>query len=314
MKAAEEYRKLASNQLGLLTALQLRMLGAGQKSVQHRVESGEFERLSRRVLRVAGSPDTPAQRALAAVLDADQGAALSHASAAHWWGVPGFDLEPFQVTTRRLSNPVPDRLARVHRIRSFDGRHRTVLNLVPVVRPELLALQLCGSHHPARAERAFDRMWSMRLLSGRSTRRVLDEVAGSGVRGVTALRALLDVRGPDYVPPASHLEARFAQVLREGGRDPMDRQVDLGDEDNWCGRVDFADMGSSRRALIEVDSERFHTALVDLETDRRRQEHLERAGFVVGRVTDVQVFHHPRDVLSEVDRVRRVARLGARVA
>ena len=201
-------------------------------------------------------------------------------------------------------------LARVHRIRSLTEAHGVVLRGVPVVRPELLALQLCGSVHPDRAERALDRMWSMRLLSGPSTRRMLDEVAASGVRGVTVLRALLDDRGPLYVPPASGLEARFAQILREAGLAPMERQLDLGDHEGWCGRVDFADPPTpgGRRALVEVQSEKYHTALVDRRSDEERLLRLRAAGFVVGTVDDFQVWHQPRQVLAEVRRVRSEAR------
>ncbi len=268
MAPRHDYRGLAEAQHGLLTGEQLAGLGLTAAGSKHLRRNGSVERVGLRTLRVAGSVRSEEQAALAAVLEAGPDAAVSHRSAACIWGVAGFAMHPVEVTTSRGSMPTSARLARVHRMRGFDASHRTVLDGIPIVRPELLALQLCATLHPARAERALDNMWSRRLLSGPSARRVLDEVAASGVRGVTTLRQLLDERGPDYVPPASNLEARFEQILRDAAEPAMLRQVDAGDAARWCGRVDFADPpGDTQRALMEVDSERYHSALVDRRAD-----------------------------------------------
>lgn len=147
-------RQLAAIQHGLVTRAQASCSGVDSDAVDHRCNRGEWIPLGHRVLRAVSSADSVEQRALAAVLDAGEGAALSHHSAASWWGLPGFELTPTEVTVARCA----------------DERRG-------------------------------------RLLSGPSVRRVLDEVAASGVRGVRLLRALLDDRGPGYVPPASGLEA-----------------------------------------------------------------------------------------------------------
>ncbi len=286
-------------QQGLLTRDQATDLPT--RSLHRRASGREWIREGPRLIRHVAAPRTDQQRALAAVLDAGEHALLSHGSAAALWGLPGFSLCPVHVVTIRRSHPVHRPVGTVHRMRALQPHHGTALNGIPVVRPELLALQLCGSLSAARAERMFDRAWSMRLLSGRSTRRLLDEVSGSGVRGVTVLRAILDDRGGDYVPPASGLEGRFAQIIREANLPAFERQVDLG-SDVWCGRVDFFD--PEHKILVEVDSERFHAALSDARSDEERAERLRRAGFRIVRVTDDQVFHRPWQV---VDAVRRGA-------
>ncbi len=302
------HRDVAADQRGLLTVRQAAATDLTTEGVRHEVATGRLERLGLRVLRVEGSAPDSEQRALAAALDC--GGLLSHVSAAAWWGLPGFLLEPLEVCTARTPRASATPLARVHRIRSLTETHGVVLRGVPVVRPELLVLQLCASVHPDRAERSLDRLGSERVLSGPSTRRRLDEVAASGVRGVRTLRQLLDDRGPSYVPPASGLEARFAQILREAGLAPMERQVDLGDAARWCGRVDFADPPTpvGHRALIEIQSERYHTALVDLRSDHERLHRLRAGGFVVGTVDDFQVWHARAEVLAEVRRVRSEVR------
>lgn len=289
-------------QLGLLRTDQTPELSP--RTRHRRAAGGEWVREGPRVLRHTAAPRSDAQRVLGAVLDAGDGAVLSHESAAALWGLPGFTLCPAQVVTPRRSHPVLRPVGTVHRMRALAPRHGTVLDGIPVVRPELLVLQLCGRVSAPRAERLFDRAWSMRLLSGRSTRRVLDEVSGSGVQGVRTLRAILDARGDDYEPPASGLEGRFAEIIREANLPSMERQVDLGDE-TWCGRVDFFDR--VHKLVVEVDSERYHSALSDVVADRERAERLRTAGFRVVRVTDQQVFHRPWQVVAAVRTARRRA-------
>lgn len=105
----------------------------------------------------------------------------------------------------------------------------------------------------------------------------------------------------DYVPPASGLEGRFAQILEDADVPGFARQVDVGDE-RWCGRVDFRDQALP--LIVEVDSERYHRALTDVQADRHRQQRIESAGFTVLRITDQQVWHRPGEVVNEVRRAR----------
>ncbi len=180
---------------------QARQLGIGRHGVQHRTLSGEWVRQGRRVITHSASPHSEHQKAMAAVIDAGQGAALSHSSAAALWGIPGFRLFPWHVTISRRSHTVSQSLGHVHRMRALQSEHVTELQSIAIVRPELMMLQLAGVVHPSRVGVLLDRAWSMRLLSGRSTRTFLDEVATSGMRGVAVLRRTLDERPSDYIPP-----------------------------------------------------------------------------------------------------------------
>ncbi|MGI8756649.1 MAG: endonuclease domain-containing protein, partial [Acidimicrobiales bacterium] len=172
---------------------------------------------------------------------------------------------------------------------------------MPVVRPALLLLQLAACVTPWRLRRALDHLWNRRLLSGPSVRRELGPLMHRGRAGTVALRTLLDSLPMDYVPPASGLEGRFAQILEEADVPGLARQVDVGDE-RWCGRVDFRDQALP--LIVEVDSERYHRALTDVEADRHRQQRIESAGFTVLRITDQQVWHRPGEVVNEVRRAR----------
>jgi very-short-patch-repair endonuclease len=116
------------------------------------------------------------------------------------------------------------------------------------------------------------------------------------------LRALLDERGDDYVPPASNLERRFVGIVTQAGLPDMRRQVDSGDDDRWVGRVDFRD--ARLPLVVEIQSETFHSALTDRLDDEARLSALRAAGFEVVEITEEQVWHRPRDVVRAVQEAR----------
>ena len=74
------------------------------------------------------------------------------------------------------------------------------------------------------------------------------------------------------------------------------RQVDLGSEERWCGRVDF--IRDDLALVVEVQSERYHSALTDQAHDAARRANLEVAGFTVVEVWDTQLWHAKREVLA----------------
>src|SRR5689334_6824647 len=98
MEFDEMIRTLAANQHGVLSRRQLSAAGVARTDVHHRLARGVLQRLSPRVFRIAGSPDTLAQRSMAAALDVVETAVLSHSSAAAWWQIPGFTSSPIQTT------------------------------------------------------------------------------------------------------------------------------------------------------------------------------------------------------------------------
>ncbi len=293
---------LADRQHGLVARWQCRSLGMSAASVRGRL-GRQWEDLSDEVARRTGSHPGRAQTTLAAVLDAGPGTVLADSAAAAWWRVPGPQLDPIRVVrvsrTHRTS-----RLATVSTVRRLPAHWVTEHDGIPIARPELVALQLFASQPYERAERWVERMWSMRLLSGRSIDRFLDDHGRRGRNGTAGLRRYLEPRGAGYVPAASNTETRAQQVLAEAGIE-VDRQVDTGDEVHWTGRVDFRVRCTN--VLIEVQSEFHHSALVDRESDARRLRGLEAAGFEVVEVTDTEVWHRPAVVVRRVREALRRA-------
>jgi len=260
---------LAARQHGLVSRPQLRDLGLTSMEATRLARSDAWEPAGGRVLRRAGLPVTPAQRLLAPVLDQGGDAALAYLGAGSWWGLQGCSERPVDIVTTSTSSRATA-LARVHRVRSLPPRWAVVLRGVPIVRPELLAMQLHAVCHPKRAATLVDRLWSRRLLSGPSIEVFLADMGRSGRNGIGPLRAYLDRCGADYVPPASGLEGRVRDLL-DGHGIPMHRQVDSGGED-WSGRVDFRH--ATLPVVLEVQSEAFHLALTDVERDEARHQRL----------------------------------------
>ncbi len=297
---------LAAHQHGVVARYQLLEDGWSRSEVSRLCTHHGWEATSTRVLRRKGSPDTRSQRVSAAVLDAGPDAYLSHESAAAWLGHRGCRLErPVHVVTTRLTRRRSP-LARVHRVRAIDARWVTDLGGVSVVRPELVALQLFAVHRYRRAERIVDSLWSQRLVSGASIEALLTDMGARGRNGTAGLRRYFDARGPGYTPPDSGLESRTQQILDDAGI-RVRRQVDVGAERRWTGRVDFVVIGAP--VVVEVQSELYHSSTTDRAHDTRRIGALQASGFAVVEVTNEMVWSEPHRVVSLVcDGMRRAHR------
>lgn len=292
---------LAERQHGIVTTPQVAALGATRNSIAHMVASNQWERLSPMLLRRVGSPPSRGQRVIVAVLDAGEGAALSHRSAAAWWRIRGFNLADLEVTRLRSKNSIPPRFARlVHEPRCFPGHHITVLDAVPVTVPSRIPFDLAATQHWL-AEKALDRAWAANLLTYRSSTHMLDDLAQRGRTGITLMRELLAARGPDYRPNDTNLEDRLQQLAREAGLYDLVRQRNLLGRE-WLGRVDFVD--SARRLVIEVDSAFIHGALIDEAEDVARTEALTVAGYRVERFTDTEILFDPRGTVARLRTIR----------
>lgn len=285
MGSESDLSELAERQHGLLSVRQLRAAGLSDAAIRHRRRSGRLVRLSPRVLKIAGSADTPAQRAMSATLDVS-GAAVALWSAAALWGLPGFELEPVHVLTSRVPHRGSPRLGVLHSAVRLHEGHLALVDGIPVTTPVRTLVDLARRIHPGRLERLCDTMWARRLLDGHVLGRTVEELAVPGARGAVVLRALAEARPPSFRPPESNTERRVNELLTEAGQRPLERQVDVGDH-MWIGRVDLLDRG--RRLIVEVQSDLFHGSLVDQRHDAERLARLRAAGWTVLEVSEHEV-------------------------
>jgi len=291
-------RNLAERQHGVVTRRQLVELGFTRQAVAHSLSSGRLDRLTERVLRVRGSAPTAHQRAMAAALDVPSGA-IALFSAAGLWRVPGFITEPWHVLTGRRPHRGGAHLGRVHSTVRWTKDDITTLDGIPVTTPLRTLVDLAGRIHPERLSKACDRMIDTRLLRLDQLHQLSSTLPERPrAPGTAALRRLIADRPPGYRPVASNLERRFETLLSGAGEAPFERQVDLGDADGWIGRVDFLDR--SRGVVVEIQSELFHSGLVDRDRDRVRIARLRRAGWIVLEITEHEIWHRPDIVLAKV--------------
>jgi hypothetical protein len=280
---------------------QVRELGAGRHAIEHRLATGRWAAVHPGVYRLPGTERSWEQRLHGLVLASGPVAAASHRSAAALLRIPEFDRRGLiEVVTPRPRRH-RDANGQVHRWRVLPDHHLTVIEGIPTTRVARTLCDLAGVLHPARTERALDNCLSMGIVTPGTLQVTFSELASRGRNGVAVMRRLLEERTEGYVAPASELEARFRDIMRAAGLPPPVRQLDVGDAERWIGRVDVA--YPACRLLIELDSRRHHTALLDREADAARDSALVGAGWRVVRFTWADLVERPDEV---VDQVRRL--------
>lgn len=303
--------RITARQHGMAAVAQLRHAGIDRWHRGRWSAHPGWEQVTPRVLRVAGAPMTPESCWTAAVLDAGDGAVLSHTSAAALWGLPGFDTFPIHVTRPRRRARRPSTLAVVHEPLRLPESHLTSVRGVPVTTGARTIFDLAGTVRPGRAERALDNALSRNVTTLGELTRVVDELGGRGVPGTASMRRFLAARGRGYVAPESGLEARCFGWLADAGFPPLDRQVPVGDAAGLIGRVDG--LCRDLPVIVEVDSHRHHSSLLDRAADARRDERLSAAGYEVVRIQEHEI--DARDVRAldrlAAARARAAARRGA---
>jgi len=305
MRDLEPLNRLAATQHGLVSRRQVAAEGLTSAALLWAVESRRVEWLSRRVLRFVGSPATDLQRAMAATLDTD-GGAVARRSALALFGIPGCELAPIHVLTSRRPHRGSAHLGVVHSSRSFTPDHVVLVHGVPVTSPARALRDVAGSLGQLRLEYLCDDLLRREVLTLPQLHEMVESLPRrGGSRGAGHLRRLVLERPIGWTPTESRLERRFERLLEGAGEPPFLRQVDLGDDESWIGRVDFADR--HHELVVEVQSERFHSTLSDRRRDQERRRRLEAAGWTVIEVTEDEIWHHPGRVVERVRRARRRA-------
>lgn len=277
----------AATQFGLVTVAQARELGLSTDQIKHRVRSGRWQRLHRGVYRVAGSPPSWRQRALAACLALPPDGTTSHltASALVRLGEPAPPTPHLTVgptRSARLAGAV------VHRS-PLDPQDVTRVDGIPTTTAGRTLVDCAGMLGPVRLQRMVDEAMHRRLVDPAQIDAIWDRVRqGPGRGGEGRLRkALAPWVGP--IRPGSPAEARLRQQLRQWGFPEPDLQVIVRSASGEV--VARIDLGwPLLRVGIEYDSQRWHgpTRWAD---DLARQDHLERLGWRILRADLVDL--HP---------------------
>lgn len=285
---------IAARQKGLISLDQLRTLGIERATVQRRVSLGALHAVHRGVYTVGHPLLERRGRFLAAVLACGPGAVLSHRSAAELWGMGTWLGRPIDVTApgRRGRNPEG---IDAHRHGSLIPADRTVVHGIPCTTVSRTLLDLAGVVSLGELRQALAQAEVERVLDFGALRRQIDR--GRGRRGVARLRLLLDELDPATKRTRSELERRFLHLCRRAGLPPPEVNVmlDLGDARFM---PDF--LWRQERLIIELDGRRYHDTNSAYESDRRREQRLQLAGWRVSSCTWSQVVNEPRELAATV--------------
>ncbi len=275
----EQVGRLARKQYGLVSREQLELLGFTRHAIDWRLGSGLLEPVFRGVYRLRGCAVTWEQQALAAVLRAGPGSALSHRSAARLFGLDGArsrDRDPIEVATpawryARISGVTTHRLdgAPLTRWRGIPVTHlpRTLLDLATVLDGEALEIALDS------AQRIFPALKETMPA-------FLEDLGGAGHRGVRTLRTLLQVRTG---VTDSALETRVLRRLRELEVEPWQPLFCVRDRGRLILEVDFA--WPEEKVALHVDGYRWHSGRIRFDRDAGQRSVLAAMGWLSVVVT-----------------------------
>jgi len=287
-----EVAKLARQQHALVTLAQVDDIADTKRVdwlVEARIAKGTWRSPQRGVYAIGGSPETWRQRLLAAVFALGATGAAGTQSACALYGIPGFPEKPIELLVLRPAQGKP-RDAIVFQTRLLPESHRTTVDAIPVTALPRTIFDLAARLPMGRVARALDHSLAYGLAPVERFWDVFFDLAKRGRRGTRVMRILLNERAGDYVAPASELEARFRELVRKYQLPEPRAQVDLGDDDEWIGRVDYLFPGN---LVVETDGRRYHSALLDVQADTDRDGRLHASGRRVLRLTWQDVIERP---------------------
>jgi hypothetical protein len=246
--------------------------------VKRRLGDGRWHAASYGVYRVGGAPDTWRQRLWVALLEAGDGAFVSHRSSSALFVVPGFPPGIVEVSKpRALDHTIHAGV--LHESGLILPGHLTTVDGIPCSTLARTMFELAAVVRGDRLIRAVDNAMAHRGLTSQQLEDIVREMAKRGRKGSAIMRKISEQRGPDYVPPESGLESELIDLLVGAGLPEPERQIEVGDEDSFIGRVDLG--YRRRKLLLEVDGGPWHTSVSARAHDRERRNRLTAAGWRV---------------------------------
>ena len=231
---------------------------------------------------------------MAAVLACGPGAVLSHRSAAALWGIRVEHRSIIDVTAPGRRGRIPVDIA-AHRADFLAPEDCIVLHRIPctILARTLLDLAAILPVHELR--QAVAEAEVKRVLNFAAVRAVIKR--GRGRRGVARLRMVIEELDPDTKRTRSELERRFLALCKRAGlpRPEVNVLLDLG---NVRFEPDF--LWRDQRLIIETDGRQSHDTYSAFESDRRRAQRLQLAGWRISQCTWSQVVYEPQELAAIV--------------
>jgi very-short-patch-repair endonuclease len=286
--------EVAGAQRALVLLSQLRALGIGRGSYEHRVRVGALHRVFPSVLSVVYPLREPWAAETAALLHAGDDALLSHETAAAVWGLAA---TPSFVAITVIGRHVRGRPGlQVNRVKTLGIRDVRLHQGFPVTSP---ARTLIDCATGGNLDRLLDQARALKLVTDAEIEAAIDRCPRR--RGTRSLRTLLEAE-KDTGFTRSQAERVLKRLVRDAG---LDRPV-------FNTRVEGVEADAywpRHKLVVEVDSVQFHGHYQAFQRDRAKANKLIAAGYVVLRFTWHQLTQRPLLVVATI--ARTLARLEA---
>jgi very-short-patch-repair endonuclease len=240
----------------------------------------------------------PEMRATAAALVRPD-SAVSHESAALMFALPAVRRQERPILTAMLGNGEGRPDALIHRAR-LDAAEVTTWFGVPVTRPARTVIDIARDS----GLRAGLVVADAALADGLVSMAELDAALVGQVRwpGVRTARRVVELASPLAESPLETL----ARLLVFNAGLPLPELQAVVHTRGGSYRVDG--LWRDKRVILEADGFLKYATPADLRAEKLRQENLERAGYVVVRVTWDDVVHRPAETARRIASALRFAR------
>jgi hypothetical protein len=286
---------VAARQLSLLTGSQAREIGFSHNHIQHRLDTGRWEKLIRDLFAIGGAPRTWQRDALAPCLAGPPGAVTSFATATGVWGLA--DPSPLPHVTFPPGSSARMPIAKVHRAQ-LGAADVTRVGVIPVTRVPRTLVDFASIAGKAALEHAVDTALNRRLATPTQIIAALDR--SQRAPGRAGGRALMAALGPwiDPIRPGSEAEARLLRRLAQWQLPDPVRQHRVVDGAGTCvGRVDVA--WPRWKVGLEYDSLEFHGPR-RFEHDERRHDAVVALGWTLVHTDRVDLLPGDLRLLGEL--------------
>lgn len=299
-----EVLRLAEQQFGVFRTDQAVSLGYAERALRRDVDNGRLHLPHPGTFAVAGHPDSPQQRATAAVLACGEGALLSFHSA-----VASLGLTPDWPTLVHVTLPHDRRIrrlpgVRLHRTRRLESEDRAKTQAIPVTSVERTIIDIAPESTHAYLTMLIDD--TCRL--GRTTPNALVDRAlalhAGGRRGPRLVAHLLLSRPDDAPGHRSALETYVARLLARAGIPPglANHKVET-----RTGTFECDMFWPRQRVVLEIDG-RHHDRTGQHLFDQDKRRALEDVGCGVLRTDRREVVRYPNRLCN---RIRSTLGVGA---
>ena len=276
--------ELAASQFGIVSRKQLLALTLAPATIAKLIAEGRLHRIHPGVYAVGHIALTRTPHLVAALFWAGDEAALSHLTAAEWWGLCEQRSGPVHISSLTKSQPRPG--IRLHEPRKLEVvRHnRLPVTTVPRTLVDVAATAPFGDLRFMLAHADYRRLLSVPAVEAQLRR---------GRRGSAALGRALEIHRPELADTRSFLERHFIPLLER-----FDIQIP------WinvrvCGHLVDCHW-TDRRVVVELDGGRAHGTVAAVRRDRQRDLDLRAAGYTVIRYSHDQVTSRPEEVAADL--------------